>query len=90
LEKALGPEQSENVAKSFQRTKKFVPTRWVLVHFGIHPDILTVCNRPHPNAPARPPYETFIGFLSAPIDKLKDYFSTFPSEEEQQEVRKNM
>jgi hemerythrin-like domain-containing protein len=27
LEKALGPEQSENVAKSFQRTKKFVPTR---------------------------------------------------------------
>jgi hypothetical protein len=27
LEEALGPQQSMEVAKSFERTKKFVPTR---------------------------------------------------------------
>ncbi|EKM77816.1 hypothetical protein AGABI1DRAFT_115059 [Agaricus bisporus var. burnettii JB137-S8] len=72
LEKAIGPQESQRVAKSFERTKKFVPTR------------------PHPSAPARPPYETFVGFLSAPIDKLKDYFSTFPTDEEKQEARQHM
>jgi hypothetical protein len=33
-------------------------------------------------APDRPPYETLAGFLAAPLDKLKDAFSKFPSEVE--------
>lgn len=32
-------------------------------------------------APNKPPYETFVGFLAAPIDKLKDHFASFPTEE---------
>ncbi|KAH7926594.1 hypothetical protein BV22DRAFT_1032733 [Leucogyrophana mollusca] len=40
-----------------------------------------VPTRAHPMAPNKPPYETFVGFLAAPIDKLKDYFSSFPTEE---------
>ncbi|KAI0056261.1 hypothetical protein BV25DRAFT_1814410 [Artomyces pyxidatus] len=40
-----------------------------------------VPTRAHPSAPNRPPFETFAGFLAAPIDKLKDMFETFPTEE---------
>jgi hypothetical protein len=32
-------------------------------------------------APNKPPYETLVGFMAAPIDKLKDLFTTFPTEE---------
>jgi hypothetical protein len=35
----------------------------------------------HPHAPNKPPFETLTGFLVAPIDKLKDAFSKFPTEE---------
>ncbi|KAJ6527388.1 hypothetical protein B0H19DRAFT_969802 [Mycena capillaripes] len=35
----------------------------------------------HPNAPNKPPFETLAGFLVAPIDKLRDAFSKFPTEE---------
>ncbi|KAJ7866444.1 hypothetical protein B0H14DRAFT_2347455 [Mycena olivaceomarginata] len=40
-----------------------------------------VPTRAHPNAPNRPPFETLAGFLTAPIDKLKDAFTKFPTEE---------
>ncbi|KAF5354246.1 hypothetical protein D9756_006998 [Leucocoprinus leucothites] len=49
-----------------------------------------VPTRAHPGAPNQPPYETLAGFLQAPIDKLKDYFSTFPSAEEKQEAKQGL
>jgi hypothetical protein len=43
----------------------------------------------HPSFPDKPPYETFLGFLAAPIDKLQDYFATFPTEEMKEEAEKH-
>ncbi|KAJ3532818.1 hypothetical protein NMY22_g7591 [Coprinellus aureogranulatus] len=43
---------------------------------------LMVPTRSHPSAPNKPPFETLAGLLAAPIDKLRDAFSKFPSEEE--------
>jgi len=40
-----------------------------------------VPTRAHPSAPNKPPFETLAGFLVAPIDKLKDQFTKFPTEE---------
>ncbi|KAJ7173048.1 hypothetical protein C8R43DRAFT_874269 [Mycena crocata] len=40
-----------------------------------------VPTRAHPGAPNKPPFETLGGFLVAPIDKLKDAFAKFPTEE---------
>ncbi|CAF4890698.1 unnamed protein product, partial [Rotaria sp. Silwood1] len=60
LENAITPEQSDSLARSYERTKMFVPTR------------------SHPNAPDKPPFETVVGLLTAPIDKLRDLFSKFP------------
>ncbi|KAG6848331.1 hypothetical protein H0H93_001134 [Arthromyces matolae] len=40
-----------------------------------------VPTRAHPSAPNKPPFETIVGFLSAPLDKLKDAFAKFPTEE---------
>lgn len=60
LEKSLTGENSADMAKSFERTKMFVPTR------------------SHPSAPDRPPFETAVGLLSAPIDKVMDAFRKFP------------
>lgn len=37
--------------------------------------------RPHPSAPNKPPAETLAGFLALPMDKLKDMFAKFPTEE---------
>ena len=64
LEQALGRAgaSSEKLARSFGRTKHFVPTR------------------SHPNAPDKPPYETAVGMLSTPVDKLMDMFKKFPDE----------
>ena len=41
--------------------------------------------RAHPSAPNKPPLETLAGFLAAPIDKLKDAFAKFPTEEMKEE-----
>ncbi|KAJ3572347.1 hypothetical protein NP233_g3149 [Leucocoprinus birnbaumii] len=49
-----------------------------------------VPTRAHPDAPNQPPYETLVGFLQAPIDKLKDYFSNFPSAEEKREAKQGL
>lgn len=42
---------------------------------------LTMC-RSHPSAPNEPPFETLVGLLAAPIDKIKDWFVSFPTEDE--------
>lgn len=46
--------------------------------------------RSHPSAPNKPPYETLAGFLALPIDKLKDLFTSFPSEEEMAEAKEEL
>ncbi|GAB1316849.1 hypothetical protein MFIFM68171_07059 [Madurella fahalii] len=60
LEKAIDSDMSGSLARSFARTKHFVPTR------------------SHPSAPDRPPYETAVGLMTTPIDKLMDMFRKFP------------
>lgn len=62
LESAIPSGDSAKMAKSFERTKMFVPTR------------------SHPNAPARPPFETVVGLMTAPIDRLADMFRKFPDD----------
>lgn len=39
-----------------------------------------VPSRSHPSAPNKPPYETAVGLLAAPIDHLADLFRKFPDE----------
>lgn len=41
----------------------------------------------HPGAPDRPPYETLSAFIATPIDKLKDMFAKFPTEEMKQAAK---
>ena len=60
LETAMQTEESESMAKSFGRTKAFVPSR------------------SHPTAPDKPPFETVVGLMTAPIDHLADMFRKFP------------
>ncbi|RHZ72771.1 hypothetical protein CDV55_106953 [Aspergillus turcosus] len=62
LESAITPSESERLAKSFGRTKMFVPSR------------------SHPNAPNKPPFETVVGLLTAPIDHLADMFRKWPED----------
>ncbi|KAF9997218.1 hypothetical protein BGZ80_007053 [Entomortierella chlamydospora] len=64
LEEALSAAKSAEMAKSFQRTKMFVPTH------------------AHPSAPDKPPFETVVGLMTAPIDKLLDVFHRFPKGEQ--------
>ncbi|KAF3482316.1 HHE domain protein [Arthroderma uncinatum] len=37
-----------------------------------------VPTRSHPGAPNKPPFETAVGLLTAPIDKVADLFRSFP------------
>ncbi|KAL2819968.1 hemerythrin HHE cation binding domain-containing protein [Aspergillus granulosus] len=60
LEDAISAEESEKLAKSFGRTKMFVPSR------------------SHPSAPDKPPFETAVGLMTAPIDHLADLFRSWP------------
>jgi len=60
LENVLVVDDSESLAKSFGRTKAFVPSR------------------SHPMAPDKPPFETVVGLMTAPIDHLADMFRKFP------------
>ena len=46
--------------------------------------------RAHPSAPNQPPLETFVGFLAAPIDKLKDAFASFPTEDEKEAAEEEL
>ncbi|KAI0169785.1 hypothetical protein GGR52DRAFT_482339 [Hypoxylon sp. FL1284] len=36
--------------------------------------------RSHPSAPNKPPYETAVGLMTAPIDRLRDIFRSWPDE----------
>ncbi|KIP11290.1 hypothetical protein PHLGIDRAFT_64119 [Phlebiopsis gigantea 11061_1 CR5-6] len=49
-----------------------------------------VPTRPHPNAPNRPPFETCVGFIAAPIDKLIDVFQSFPHEDEMKSAKEEL
>lgn len=60
LEEALSQAESEALARSFERTKLFVPSR------------------SHPMAPSKPPFETVVGLLAAPMDKVADIFRKWP------------
>jgi len=62
LESAIQNNESLSIAKSFGRTKAFVPSR------------------SHPHAPSKPPFETVVGLMTAPIDHLGDMFRKFPDE----------
>jgi len=46
-----------------------------------------VPTRSHPSAPNQPPFETLAGFLAAPMDKLKDAFAKFPTEQMKQDAK---
>jgi hypothetical protein len=39
-----------------------------------------VPSRSHPMAPDKPPFETVVGLMTAPIDHLADLFRKFPDE----------
>lgn len=60
LEGAITREESRRLAKSFNRTKIFLPTR------------------AHPGIPDKPPFETAMGLLAAPVDQLADLFRRWP------------
>lgn len=55
--------ESESMAKAFERTKLFIPSR------------------SHPSAGEHPPFETAMGLLAAPMDKVADLFRKFPDKE---------
>ncbi|KAF7532799.1 hypothetical protein G7054_g7625 [Neopestalotiopsis clavispora] len=38
--------------------------------------------RSHPSAPNKPPFETVVGLMTAPVDKLRDLFRKFPEGED--------
>jgi hypothetical protein len=61
LESAIQTAESESIAKSFERTKAFVPSR------------------SHPSALDKPPFETVVGLMTAPINHLADLFRKFPN-----------
>ena len=88
LTKAIGEEASAEAAASFKRTKKFAPTRFVL-SFLLELRCFShqTCISTHPGAPDKPPFETFAGLMAAPIDKLKDVFAKFPTDEQKQAVK---
>ncbi|PYH41103.1 hemerythrin domain-containing protein [Aspergillus saccharolyticus JOP 1030-1] len=64
LEQVLSDHDSISLAKSFNRTKIFMPSR------------------AHPGAPSKPPFETVVGLLTAPIDQLGDLFRKWPHEKD--------
>jgi len=43
--------------------------------------------RAHPWAPNKPPFETVVAFMSAPLDKLMDALAKFPDEETEEKTR---
>ena len=60
LEGAITREESRRLAKQFNRTKMFLPTR------------------AHPSIPDKPPFETAMELLAAPVDQLADLFRQWP------------
>ncbi|KAK7937839.1 uncharacterized protein PG986_014707 [Apiospora aurea] len=64
IRSADGEGESERLAKTFERTKYFVPTR------------------SHPSAGENPVFESVMGLMATPMDKLADMFRKFPKEED--------
>ncbi|PWY75266.1 HHE domain protein [Aspergillus sclerotioniger CBS 115572] len=62
LEKTLHRDESDKMVASFDRTKRFIPTR------------------SHPTAPDKPPFETVVGLMAAPMDRLMDLYRKFPEQ----------
>ena len=60
LDASISEADAESLAKSFGRTKAFVPSR------------------SHPLAPNKPPFETVVGLMAAPLDHLGDMLRKFP------------
>ncbi|OBZ77849.1 hypothetical protein A0H81_02232 [Grifola frondosa] len=46
--------------------------------------------RAHPSIPNKPPFETLLGFLEAPIDKIKDWFASFPTDDEMKDAKEEL
>ncbi len=51
---------------------------------------MIVHDRAHPDAPNKPPYETLVGFLAMPVDRLRDTFASFPKEEEMKGAKEEL
>jgi hemerythrin superfamily protein len=66
LEDALS--KAEDKGASAEMAKSFERTK------------MLVPTKSHPSAPDRPPFETAVGLLTAPFDKIKDIFSKFPKD----------
>jgi hypothetical protein len=62
LDGGLNAADAEGLAKTFERTKMFVPSR------------------SHPSAPSKPPFETVVGLMAAPMDHLGDLLRKFPEQ----------
>ncbi|KAF8191292.1 HHE domain-containing protein [Pholiota molesta] len=45
--------------------------------------------RPHPALPDKPPFETLAGLMAAPIDKLRDLFESFPTDDEKKGAKES-
>ena len=55
----------------------------------IHGEVL-MARRTHPSVPNQPPFETLVGLLAAPIDKVKDWFASFPTEDEMADAKEEL
>lgn len=64
LEETLSPDASLAMARRFRLTKHFVPSR----------------SHSRPAAGERPPFETALDLLTAPVDRLADLFRAFPDQ----------
>ncbi|EON62951.1 hypothetical protein W97_02177 [Coniosporium apollinis CBS 100218] len=42
-----------------------------------------VPTKSHPSAPDKPPYETVVGLMAAPMDRLMDMFKKFPKDKDE-------
>jgi len=69
LEATLDRQTSETLAKNFNRSKHFIPSR------------------SHPSAGENPAFESVMGLLTAPMDKLADMFRKFPDSDQMLEAQ---
>ncbi|KAI2619271.1 HHE domain protein [Hypoxylon sp. NC1633] len=59
-------ESALGLTRSKELCHKFEKTKWFSP------------TRSHPSAPDKPPFETVVAFMTAPIDKIRDLFTKFP------------
>ncbi|OTB06587.1 hypothetical protein M426DRAFT_54838 [Hypoxylon sp. CI-4A] len=59
-------EDALGLTRSKELCQKFEKTKWFTP------------TRSHPSAPDKPPFETVVGLMTAPIDKIRDLFTKFP------------